>query len=45
MQAVLYVLSEGVGIVLAIHLAMNGQVGGCSRPHVWKTRSSESSGR
>ena len=27
MQAVLYVLSEGVGIVLAIHLAMNGQVG------------------
>ena len=27
MQAVLYLLSGGVGIVLAIHLAMNGQVG------------------
>ena len=27
MQAVLYVLSGGVGVVLAIHLAMNGKVG------------------
>ncbi len=27
MQAVLYVLSGGVGVILAIHLAMNGQVG------------------
>jgi len=37
MQAVLYVLSEGVGIVLAIHLAMNGQVGGCSLTRGWET--------
>lgn len=27
MQILLYVLSGGVGVVLAIHLAMNGQVG------------------
>lgn len=27
MQAVLYVLSGGIGVVLSIHLAMNGQVG------------------
>ena len=27
MQAMLYVFSGAVGIVLAIHLAMNGQVG------------------